>query len=269
MSDDSGTTRTAAGAPPDGPGGGSAGRSLRARWERTVEVLRAPRVTIVLHGADEARAVFAAFTARHPRFRFTAAKRWGVALLRLPESREAYLRSGSRLPRRRRKHAESAGYRYASVAPLPYLDDILEINRSAPSRQGRPMVAKFRDRDYLAATVGAHPAIHAILDAAGHLRAYAVVIDAGDAYTFSAMIGHADHLEQGIMYLLMGEVVGHCIDARRSDGTPTWLVYDTFWGASSGLVFFKERTGFAPHTVRWLWREGRRGLPGSAGPAPS
>ena len=262
MNSEPGAGGAGARAPSDSPRGESSGRSLRATWERTIEVLRAPRVTIELFGGDQARAVFDAFTAPHPRFRVTSAKRWGVALLRLPASAEAYSSATSRLVRRRRKHAEDAGYRYALVAPLPYLDDIIAVNRSAPSRQGRPMGAKFQDRGYVAATVGAHSTIHAILDSEGRLRAYSVVIDAGDAFTFSAMIGHADDLQQGIMYLLMGEVVRDCIDARRSDGTPSWLVYDTFWGASAGLAFFKRRTGYGPHTVRWLWRDG--GKPGPA-----
>jgi hypothetical protein len=251
--------------PGPGPGGGGAraeappepstGRSLRERWSRTLEVLRAPRVTIELFGGDEARAVFETFTARHPRFRVTSAKRWGVALLRLPDSADAYLASGPRLPRRRRKHAEGAGYRYARLSPGAYLDDIVDVNRSAPERQGRPMAARLQDREYVAQTVGARREIHAILDPEDRLRAFAVIIDAGDAYTFSAMIGHADHLEHGIMYLLMGEVVRACVEGRRPDGTPSWLVYDTLWGASPGLAFFKERTGFSPYTVRWVWRD--------------
>jgi hypothetical protein len=32
-------------------------------------------------------------------------------------------------------------------------------------------------------------------------------------------------------------------------------MYDTFWGASTGLAFFKERLGFRPYTVDWAWRE--------------
>jgi hypothetical protein len=254
------TVDTAQSDPQAGPSGK---RSFTERLSRTRDILRAPRVAIELYGDDEARAVFNSFTSRHPRFIFTSAKRWGVALLRLPDSADTYLAKGPRLPRRRRKHAESAGYRYERVPPLAHLDDIVELNTSAPSRQGRPMAARFRDREYLAATVGAHSEIHAIFDAEDRLRAYAVIIDIGDAFTFSAMIGHAGHLHNGIMYLLMGEVVRFCVASRRPDGEPSWLVYDTLWGASPGLAFFKERTGFRPFTVRWVWldRTSKSGAP--------
>ncbi len=213
-------------------------------------------MAIALYGDHEARAVYQSFSARHPRFKFTSFKRWGVALLRLPGTPEEYLNGGPRLPRRRRKHAEAEGYRYALVPPVAYLDDIVELYQSAPQRQGRPIPARLQDREYLLGTIAARDEVHAILDAGGRLRAFAIIIDAGDAYTFSAMIGHADHLENGIMYLLMGEVVRACVAARRPDGSPSWLVYDTLWGASPGLTFFKERTGFAQFTVRWVWRGG-------------
>ncbi len=227
--------------------------TMGERWRRTIAVLRAPRVQIEVYGGDEARAVHRAFNARHRRFKVTAAKRWGVALLLLPDTFEAYLRAGSRLVRRRRKSALEAGFQYAIVEPMPRLDDILEIHRSAPSRQGRPMGAKYLDRDHVARTVGSRTAIHAILNPEGRLRAYAIVLDIGDAYTFSALIGHADDLDHGIMYLLVSEVIRHCIDARRADGSPMWLVFDTFWGATQGLADFKERTGFRPYTVTWKW----------------
>jgi hypothetical protein len=32
-------------------------------------------------------------------------------------------------------------------------------------------------------------------------------------------------------------------------------MYDTFWGASPGLAYFKERAGFRPYTVDWVWRD--------------
>ena len=28
---------------------------------------------------------------------------------------------------------------------------------------------------------------------------------------------------------------------------------DTFWGAKRGLAYFKERCGFEPFNVNWIW----------------
>jgi hypothetical protein len=208
-----------------------------------------------MFGGDEARAAHRAFTARHPRFRVTSAKRWGAALLSLADSFDVYLASTSTLVRRRRTAALKAGYRYALVRPLEHIDDILEVNRSAPTRQGRTMDRVYTDRDEMLRTFADGRSIDAVLDAAGRLRAYADVPDLGDAFVFSFIIGHADDMDHGIMYLLATEAVGRCIARRRPDGTPGWLMYDTFWGASEGLVFFKERLGFRPYTVDWRWVE--------------
>jgi hypothetical protein len=230
---------------------------LRRRWERSMTVLRAPRVRIDLYGGPEARAAYEAFTARHRVFRMTAAKRWGVALVRLPASFDEYLAGGSmEYLRRQRRRAEKAGYRYGQVSPHAHLDAILEINRSAPTRQGRAMSGSYLDPDQVARAFADHQDVRAILDADGRLRAYADVPVIGDAFVYSRILGHADHLDRGVMYLLVSEVIREHIEAAREGKPgPSWAMYDTFWGASPGLAYFKERAGFRPYTVDWVWRD--------------
>jgi hypothetical protein len=206
-----------------------------------------------MYGDDHARDVYGAFTARHRRFKVTSAKRWGVALQFLPSSLEEYLSTTPRLTRRNRAKALAAGYRYVVVSPMEHLDEILEINRSAPSRQGRPMDRSYLERDQVIRTIVARPTIHGIVAADGRLCAYADLFYIGDAFAFSYLIGHADDLEHGVMYLLVSEVTRYCIQARREDGSPAWLMADTFWGANPGLAYFKDRAGFRPFTVEWAW----------------
>ncbi len=215
-------------------------------------MLRAPRVRIEVYGEGRARDIYHAFTARHRRFQFTAAKRWGVALLRLPTSFDDYLAGPPRKAvRQNRRRAEAAGFRYAIVDPHDHLDEIVEINRSAPVRQGRAMPGV--DMSWASREIGAWPTIHGILNADGHLRAYATALNMGEAFVFSSLIGHADDLQHGIMYLLVSEVVRACIAARGPDGRPSWLMADTFWGATEGLAYFKQRVGLEPFTVEWVW----------------
>jgi hypothetical protein len=229
---------------------------LRERWKRSIAVLRAPRVRIEVYGDDEARAIHRAFTARHPRFRVVPRKRWGVALLRLPDAFDEYVGGHSKkVLRQKRRLAEQHGFRYTVVPPDHYIDDILAINRSAPTRQGRPMPESYTDREQVIRTFQGRTAIHAILDADGRLRAYAIVPVIGDAFVFSTILGHADDLEHGTMYLLVSEVIRTFIHVRRATGSPTWAMYDTFWGASKGLAYFKERLGFRPYTVDWVWAD--------------
>ena len=66
-----------------------------------------------------------AFTSRHRRLRITDAKRWGVALIPIPDTFEAYI-SGSprKLLRQKRRLAEKAGFRqHAIVSPADHLDE--------------------------------------------------------------------------------------------------------------------------------------------------
>jgi hypothetical protein len=230
---------------------------LRLRWQRSLTVLRAPRVRIAIYGGADARAAYRAFTARHRVFRMTQSKRWGVALIRLPATFDEYLGGGPmEYLRRQRRRATKAGYRYALVSAHDHLDEILEINRSAPARQGRSMAGSYLDPEQVAGAFGTRDLISGVLDANGRLRAYADVPTIGEVFVFSRLLGHADDLEDGIMYLLVSEVIRVHIEAvGHADASPTWALYDTFWGASPGLVFFKERLGFRPHTVDWVWLE--------------
>lgn len=229
--------------------------ALRSRLDRALVVIRAPRVRIALFGGADAARIHAAFTARHPRFRLTQAKRWGVALVRVPEDFDAYLAGGSReLVRRKRRAAEKRGFRYAVVPSLEHVDEIMEIHRSAPERQGRPLPWYYLDEAEARRILSTRPELHGILDAEGRLRAYAWAPAVGDVVLIETLLGHADDLEAGTMYLLISEVIRAAIEARRRDGSPAWVMYDTFWGAGPGLASFKARLGFEPYTVDWEWR---------------
>lgn len=210
-----------------------------------------------MFGGDEASAFHRAFNARHPRFRITRNKRWGVALIPLPKSFDDYLGGGSKtLLRRSRRRASGAGFRYAHATPQDHLDEIMEINRSAPVRQGRAMADIYVDREQMIETFEGRTTIRAIFDGRGRLRAYAVVLVIGDVILFHKILGHADDLRYGTMYLLVSEIIRESIDLRDARGSPNWMMYDTFWGATSGLAYFKERVGFQPYTVDWVWVEG-------------
>jgi hypothetical protein len=229
---------------------------LRSLRDRSLEVLRAPRVRIEVYGGPAARAEYLDFTKRHPRFKVTSNKRWGVGLLAIPDTYEEYIAGGSRRELRRRvRHAQSHGLRHAPVDAKQHLDHIVEINQSSPERQGRAMPASYLDRDAVAARVSGWDVIHGVLDEDGRLRAYATVEPLGGVWELSVLLGHADDLEHGVMFLLLNEVIQAAIRCRRETGAPSWLMYDTFWGAGKGLILFKRRFGFSPYTVDWVWTD--------------
>ncbi len=199
-----------------------------------------------------ARDFYRGFAMRHPRMKVTRSKKWGVALLPLPATFDVYQSDHTSL-RKRRRHAMKDGYSHAIVSPLAHVDEIVAINRSVPARQGHPMAEHYLDRDTVAKNAESITEMHGVFDREGQLRAYSVVRPIGDVAVISQILGHGDHLERGIMYLLMGEIVQTAIERRDSLGSSRWLMYDTFWGATKGLAFFKERAGFAPYTVDWVW----------------
>jgi hypothetical protein len=226
----------------------------RDRWKRSLVIMRAPRVRIAMYGDDEALAAYRAFTARHPRFRMTSAKRWGVALVSVPDSFDDYATGSAKAYLRRQiRRAEKAGYRFTPVNPNERIDEILEINQSAPSRQGRAMAESYVDRNRVIRTFLGRSVLHGILDSSGRLRAYADVRSFGDVIVLSLILGHTADLEHGTMYLLVSEVIRDSVGRRGASTRPLWVMYDMFWGASPGLAYFKERCGFLPYTVEWVW----------------
>jgi hypothetical protein len=217
-------------------------------------VLTAPRVRVELFGDAFVRGIYEAYTAPHPRFRVVARKRWGVALLPLAASQRNYLQGRSReLVRRKRRRALSQGFTFRRFAATERVDDMLAINRSALFRQGRRMEESYLDPQAVRRFCEANPALFGVFDRQDSLRAYAQVPVLGDVGSFNRLLGHADALHHGVMYLLVSEAIGVLIAAKNARGYPSWAMYDTFWGAKPGLAHFKRRLGFRPYRVDWSW----------------
>jgi len=183
----------------------------------------------------------------HPRYKVVGRKVVGAALLPLDEFRdvERYL-ANLRSARKRVRRASRLGYTVALFDPNERRSELLAIHTSLPERQGRPM-----DPDYLdpRATFRTGPDF----DYVGVLRkgavvAYCRVLYAGDIASMDRVMGHGDHLADGIMFLLTAGVVEHVKKARPET---RYVYYDTFFGASAGLREFKTRAGFRPHYVHW------------------
>jgi hypothetical protein len=71
---------------------------------------------------------------------------------------------------------------------------------------------------------------------------------AGEIVGMNRIMGHGDHLDNGVMFLLMAGVVEHVKATRPGI---RYVFYDMFFGAGEGLREFKTRLGFRPHYVHW------------------
>jgi hypothetical protein len=215
-----------------------------------------PEVSLRMFGGAHCLAIYRSFTGPHARFRFLQNKRWGVALLKLPPTFPEYLAGKSReLLRRKRRRAQQAGLRFATIRPAEHLDEILAIHASLPQRQGRPLPAEYLDRAAVGRYLRGAGELYGVFNDEGNLRAYAHVPMLGETFLLSRLLAHGDDLSAGTMYFLISEVVREMIARSDSSGVPRWGMYDTWWGASASLRFFKQRLGFQPYKVRWLWQD--------------
>lgn len=172
------------------------------------------------------------------------------AVMSLPTSRDEW-QDEHRTARKRAWRAEHHGYFASRINRWEFEDDIWRINLSRPVRQGRPMTDSYKDRPTYAAEKascalhGVHP--YGVLDGHGTLVAYLWLYRAGALALVSQVLGHANHENFGIIYLLFRE-------ALTAEGkiAPGVAVYNRYDSGTDGLRFLKDRLGFQPTPVEWL-----------------
>jgi hypothetical protein len=171
------------------------------------------------------------------------------SVLPMPESVEAW-REEHRTARKRANRAERLGYHFAEIARERYSEDIFAINTSLEERQGRPMTRGYREAQNFMPLPTYYCARHAIrtygiLDDRGTLVAYLWLYRAGDLALVSSILGHGEHLDNDVMYLLFQGAVG----AESPYGG--FFVYNRHDSGTEGLRYFKSKLGFDPTEVEW------------------
>jgi hypothetical protein len=219
---------------------------------RTIDDLRTaaamPRVDIVLsRGRPDEEELLRLFRRRHPRYKVVGHKVVGVALLPLDDipDVDSYL-AGRRTTRRRARRASRLAYSVEVVDPNARRSELLAIHASLPERQGRPIDADYLDAGATYET-GPHVDYIGVLKD-GAVIAYSRLQFAGEVAGMPRIMGHGDHLANGVMFLLGAGIVEHVKTARPE---ARYLMYDMYFGASAGLRQFKTHLGFQPYYVRW------------------
>ena len=156
-----------------------------------------------------------------------------------------------RTARKRARRCLERGYRFVHVHPDQRADELHAINTSLPERQGRPMSSGYQRRPIYTADPVYPCTRHAVRRYGvehedGTLVAYLWLYRAGKLALVSQILGHAQHLENGIMYLLWAGMVD-CESAEPGG----FLVYNRHDSGTDGLRFYKERVGLAETPVRW------------------
>jgi len=175
-----------------------------------------------------------------------------VSLLPIPSDVNEW-RAEHRTARKRADRCERRGYWFAQIARHEHTDALNAINQSATHRQGRPMSNGYlEDQEFSPLPV--YPCSrHAIRDYGvlspdDELVAYLWLYRCGDLALVSQILGHADHLQAEIMWLLWQGMLWRegCFD---QDGM---VIYNRHDSGGIGLRWWKEHVGLKETAVEWL-----------------
>ncbi len=223
------------------------------RW--ALDVMAMDRLEIRMYGDDAAWAMFRDVTARHPRLKVSIGS-YGPSLVRLSGWDGGYLQGGDFADARRKaRRAAKAGYTVRPINADGYRGELLEIHRSTPARQGIPMKPDVLTEEGVARAFGNRQG-NGVFDAGGRLRGYMLWIDAGEVIVLRGVMGHAEFLRDGIMYLLFSETIREAIEKCERGGA-AWLQYTWHHRQGDGMRRFKHELGFRPYRVAWRWDRSR------------
>jgi transposase len=197
---------------------------------------------------EQVQRVYAHFTKRHPRYKVIPNKSIGAALVHLGRygNRGEYMDTikGRNSAEHHARKAKTKGYRLLEIDRNNFVDQIHEINTSVEIRQGQPM-----DRAYLEKQTHYVPEknfkYYGAFNSAGKLMAYSELGLYGNFASFNRVIGVRNN--DGVMHLMVTEIIGQMID----DGSFSYLMYDTYFGASPGMKAFKTMLGFQPYRAKY------------------
>ena len=171
------------------------------------------------------------------------------SVLELPPSIDVWLEQ-HRTARKRATRSGRRGYIAGVLEREKHVDEIHEINTSSRIRQGRPMTHGYRTKQTYS-PLPAYPCPrHAIrttgISFGGRLVGYLAMYRCGELALVSQILGHADFLEDEIMYQLFAAAL-----KRELGRGPGVVVYNRHDSGTEGLRFFKERLGFEEAEVAW------------------
>jgi hypothetical protein len=197
---------------------------------------------------DAVRRMHDHFTKPHPRYKIFQNKSLGAALVDLKRfaDTEAYMQNvkGRNSAGYHARKARSRGYTIIEIDKNDFVEDIHEINTSLDQRQGRPMDEAYRQKQMRFAPERNYK-YFGVLNAAGRLTAYSDVGFFGNFVAFDRLLGLRNN--DGAMHLMVTEIICRTIESHAY----SYLMYDTFFGASPGLRTFKTMLGFEPYRAKY------------------
>lgn len=228
-------------------------RGMETSWRNAIHLLWAQPLTIECFGDGHAKGIWGDLTRRHSKLPLIRPKSLGAAIQPLKDKSQF---DGGRFKQFRylARKADRLGYVVRRIdQPWDYVDQIHEVNTSTAVRQDKPLTPDYFDKGMIENASRLPGPWFGVFDKDNILVAYTRSPIFGDAYLYSRILGHAKHLEDGVMYLLMRDSILSVAKIRDETGYPNWAMYDTFFGGSPGLQLFKRHCGFEATRVKWVW----------------
>lgn len=179
------------------------------------------------------------------------AVRKNIALLPIPDTLDEYVRGKTKQALRTNiSRAAKNGYCCGYFTGIDYLDDIMEINLSSESRGGRKMEENYVSRDMVKEFLSDLPIMFGIFTSEGKLVGYIHVLITGTMMATNKIIGHEAHLDNGVMYFMITELVKENIEKKAN---VTHVMYANYLSGRShaGYTYFKRKCGFEGYNVRF------------------
>lgn len=214
------------------------------------EIVRLPVATLdfdTRYHPDDVRDTHRRFTQPHPKYKLFGHKQLGVALIDLRQLDGAASYPGAGAACYVNK-ARKRGYRLVQIDRNAHIDAIHAINTSLPCRQGRPMDGRYQRKQACYEALR-HYRYFGVFDQREQLVAYSNLGRYGNFAAFAQLLGYRNN--DGVMHLMVADIVSLLRQERQRGGGPDYLMYDTFFGALPGLRQFKTLLGFAPYRVRY------------------
>lgn len=221
-------------------------------FKQLLTLLKLEKKTLNLGTSSKGKEFYSSFTERHPKYFMFRRKTQGVALICFSDYDRDFSKyyasiNGKNSAAYYSRKASGRGYVCQRINPNDYVDDIYEINVSKKERQGREMSGSYSEKKTsYCSDPNFYP--YGIISSSGKLVSYTWMYKLGEVAVVNTLLGHGDLLNDGIMYLMISDIVKEMMNDRAIN----FVMYDTYFGALPGLKMFKNKLGFKPYRVKWI-----------------
>ncbi|MFT3750080.1 MAG: hypothetical protein QM768_17315 [Agriterribacter sp.] len=217
------------------------------------EIKTLPKLEINLSsGFAEGIKMYKYFTGMHPRYLIFKNKTIGLAIIDCSNYPDFpnYLKSvnGKNSAAYYTRRCTKMGYTTKKINPNLFQEQILNINLSAETRQGKKMSDNYQIKlDYPINEFHYYWGVFK----EDELVSYCWIKKNGELRLMNRLLAHADHMSDGVMYKMLVDAIEYEFIQRKSQDDKLYIMYDTFFGAGDGLKLFKRRLGFKAYKVKW------------------